>query len=191
MKISKRYLYAIICFFFIGTSVTFPADVSNNINLIVGLTELVDLQYRLNVNSVSFNLRPGIGTFLFYKAYNQKGWEIAPEFSVSYYLLKKRSFKIGPEIGILYVYHNEYYNFGGTLNYFEESKTDLLIENIRIKTIWSKHSSRFHIGGNIGFSIVEQINKAHIIENRISKYKSELVDIGIFPLVSFETGFQL
>jgi hypothetical protein len=184
LKMLKKAVFFIILLL----SLTSAKNISNSINFTVGIPELMDIKYGLEVKRVSFYIRPGIGWYFFYMVRNDNSWEIFPEVSISYCLLEIGDVKIGPEIGLAYLYHDGYYNYSGSSNYFEKSKTDNMFENIKAKLMWNPNKSGFVIGGTIGFSIIEDIYQGEIIENNAKKHKTAIDGIGVFPLLTLEIG---
>ena len=171
-------------------SLSISKNISNGINFTMGIPELFDIKYGLKVSRASFYIRPGIGWYFFYKENNENDWEIFPEVSISYRLLKKGNLEIGPEIGFSYIYHDGYYNSVSSSSYSEKYKIDMMFENIKAKLIWNFDTYGLITAGNIGFSITEKIYQGQIIENKSKKHKTEIGSIGIFPLISLEIGRQ-
>jgi hypothetical protein len=171
-------------------SLSSSKDISNSINFTIGIPEIFDIKYGLQVSRVSLYIRPGIGWYFLYMINNENGWEIFPEVSIAYHLLKKANLEIGPEIGFAYIYHNGYYNSIGSSNYSAEGKSDMMFENIKAKLIWNSNKSRVVVSGNIGFSVLEDVNQSQIVENKLKRHKTEITSRGIFPLLSFEFGYM-
>jgi hypothetical protein len=121
---------------------------------------------------------------------NQKGWEIYPEISIAYRLFKKNNLELGPEIGFAYIYHYGYYNFVGSSHYYAESKADMMFENIKAKFIWNSKKSKSVIAGNVGFSIIQNVNQSNIVRNNVKSHETKVSGGGLFPLLSFEFGYK-
>jgi hypothetical protein len=184
MKMLKKA----ILFILLLLSLTIAKNISSSINFTAGIPELVDIKYGLEVKRVSFYIRPGIGWYFFYMVKNDNSWEIFPEVSISYCLLEKGDVKIGPEIGFAYLYHDGYYNYLGASDYIEKSKTDNMFQNIKATLRWNPNKSGFVIGGTIGLSIIEDIDKCEIIANNAKKHKTAIDIVGVFPLLTLEIG---
>jgi hypothetical protein len=170
-------------------SLSSSKEISNSINFTIGIPEIFDIKYGLQVSRVSLYIRPGFGWYFLYKINNEHGWEIFPEVSISYRLLQITNLEIGPEIGLAYIYHHGYYNFIGSSNYSAESKADMMFENIKAKLTWNSKKSKTVISGNVGFSIIEDINQSQIVENRLKRHETKIANRGIFPLLGFEVGY--
>jgi hypothetical protein len=174
----------------ISISSSSSIDISNSINFTLGVPEIVDVKYGLQVSRVSLYIRPGVGWFFLYMINNEKSWKIFPEVSVAYRFFQKNNIEAGPEIGFAYIYHNGYYNHVGSSNYSAESKADMMFENIKAKFIWNSKKSRSVIAGNAGFSIIQNVNQSNIVENNVKRHTTDITGRGLFPILSFEFGYM-
>lgn len=184
-----KKLQKAILIILISISLSSSKDISNSINFTIGIPEIFDIKYGLQVSRVSMYIRPGIGWYFLYMINNKNGWEIFPEVSISYSLLQKTNLKIGPEIGFAYIYHYGYDNFLGSSNYYAEYKADMMFENIAAK-LTCNFNTRSVIAGNVGFSILEDVNQGNIVQNKVKRHTTDITGRGLFPLLSFEFGYK-